>query len=245
MIPSKSKQAKGEMTLYEHLRELRVRLIKILAALGVSSIFCYYFVSDILAWMIAPAGRLFYLSPAEAFFTYCKVALIGGMVISIPVTLYQFWAFLIPALTDKEMAIGVFLIPASVALFYCGLAFSHFLVIPAAVNFFMGFSSESLQAMFSLGQYVSFVLSLLFPFGLVFELPLVILVLAYFGVVSMELLRRYRKHMIVISFVIGGVVSPTPDIFGQTMLALPIIILYELSILITGFLPVKQADSRG
>lgn len=227
--------ARGEMTLVGHLQELRERLIKVLAVLGVASAVCYYYVDAIMARLILPAGKLYYMNPAEAFFTYCKVALVGGVFISIPMILYQFWSFLLPALTAKELSAGFLLVPGSIALFYSGVAFSHYFVVPAAVKFFMGFSTEYLQPMFSLGQYVSLVISLLFPFGLVFELPLVIVVLAYFGIVSSSELIRYRKYAIVIAFVLGGVISPTPDIFGQAMLAIPIILLYELSIVISKY----------
>lgn len=228
-------QAKGEMTLVDHLQELRERLIKVLAVLGVASAGCYYYVDTLMSWLILPAGKLYYMNPAEAFFTYCKVALVGGLLISIPVIIYQFWAFLIPAMTEKELSTGLVLVPGSIALFYSGVVFSHFFVVPAAVKFFMGFSTEFLQPMFSLGQYVSLVLSLLFPFGLIFELPLVIVVLAYFGIVSSRALIRYRKYAIVIAFVSGGIISPTPDIFGQAMLAIPIILLYELSIVVSRY----------
>ncbi|MDF2569055.1 MAG: tatC [Sporomusa sp.] len=228
-------RSKGEMTLVGHLEELRTRLIKVLAALGATSVTCYYYVDSIISWMILPAGKLYYMNPAEAFFTYCKVALVGGFFISIPVILYQFWAFVIPALTEKELSIGFWLVPGSVALFYSGVVFSHYFVVPAAVKFFMGFSTEFLQPMFSLGQYVSLVISLLFPFGMIFELPLFIVVMAYFGIVSSRNLIHYRKYAIVIAFVLGGVISPTPDMFGQAMLAIPIILLYELSIVISKY----------
>lgn len=224
-----SSNDKAEMSLVEHLQELRQRLIKIIIAIIIPSIVCYFYVDKIVDLLIVPAGKLYYLSPAEAFFTYCKVAVIAGFVISIPIIMYQIWAFLLPAFTVEERYAGLILVPSSIILFYIGLLFSYYLVLPMAINFFIGFSSEYLQPMFSMGQYIGFVLSMLFPFGIVFELPLFILVMARFGIINSSKLSKYRKYSIVFAFIIGGVVSPTPDIFGQTMLALPIIILYEFS----------------
>lgn len=226
---------KSEMALMDHLQELRQRLIKAIGALGAGSIVSYFYIEQILSWLIAPAGKLYYLNPAEAFFTYCKIALVGGLVLAMPVIMYQFWQFLLPALTDRELSAGLVLVPSSILLFYGGVTFSHFFVVPAAIKFFIGFSNDYLLPMFSLGQYVSFVLSLLYPFGLVFELPLVILVLTHFGLISSSLLAQYRKYTLVGAFIAGGIISPTPDILGQTMLAMPIIMLYELSYFIAKY----------
>ena len=141
-----------------------------------------------------------------------------------------------PALSNKERLASFILVPTSVALFLIGLAFSYIWVLPAGIKFFMGFSTEDLQPMLSLGQYLSFVISFLLPFGFIFELPLLIVVLANFGIIGSEFLTSKRKHVLVLSFVVGAIISPTPDVFSQTMIAVPVIVMYEMSRLIVKYI---------
>ncbi|MEG6584040.1 twin-arginine translocase subunit TatC [Dendrosporobacter sp. 1207_IL3150] len=226
-------QAKtNEMSLIGHLEELRRRLIICIVAIAVCSGVSYFYAQELVHFITAPAGKLYYMNPAEAFFTYLKVSFFAGFLVSLPVLLFQVWAFVLPALTNNERTAMGLLVPASVLLFFIGLAFSYYLVLPAGIKFFMGFATENLQPLFSLGQYLSFVISFLLPFGFVFELPLFILVLAKLGFISSNFLILKRKMVFVLSFVIGAIISPTPDIFSQTMVAIPIVLLYELSILI-------------
>jgi sec-independent protein translocase protein TatC len=220
------------MTVVDHLQELRERIIRSLLALAAGFVISYFFSDRIIAFLIAPVGKLYYMSPAEAFFSYMKVSFFAGLLLALPVLLYQVWAFLVPALTTDERMALAFLVPASVVLFFGGLVFSYLFVLPAATRFFVGFASDVLQPMLSLGGYISFVISMVLPFGVVFELPLFILVLAKTGLVSSEFLVRQRKPMIVLAFIIGAVISPTPDIFSQAMIAIPLLVLYEISIFI-------------
>ena len=195
-----------------------------------------YFAEEIVHFITAPAGKLYYMHPAEAFFTYLKASFFTGFLISLPFVLYQIWAFLIPALTDDERTAVSFLVPTSFILFFVGLIFSYYFVLPAGIKFFLGFSNVDLQPLFSIGQYLDFVISFLMPFGFIFELPLIILVLAKLGFVSSKYLIKKRKIVILFSFIIGAFISPTPDVFSQTMIAVPILILYEISIIIVKYL---------
>lgn len=222
----------SEMSLVDHLQELRKRLIVCVVVVLAASIACYFFAVDLVHIITAPAGKLYYMNPAEAFFTYLKVSFFAGFLLSLPVVFYQLWAFVVPALTKQERTASLFLVPASLVLFFIGLAFSYFLVLPAAISFFIGFATEDLQPMFSIGQYLSFVISFMLPFGFVFELPLFIIVAAKLGVIGSAFLVAKRKMVVVLSFVVGAVVSPTPDVFSQTMIAVPLLILYEISIFI-------------
>lgn len=226
----------GEMSFIGHLEELRRRLIICLLTVGISSAVSYFYAQELVHFITAPAGKLYYMNPAEAFFTYLKVSFFAGFLVSLPVILYQIWSFIVPALTVNERTVVNLLVPVSVVLFFIGLAFSYYLVLPAGIKFFMGFATEDLQPMFSLGQYLSFVIAFLAPFGFIFELPLFILVLAKFGLVSSGFLIVKRKIVLVLAFVIGAVISPTPDVFSQTMVAVPVILLYELSILIVKYI---------
>lgn len=221
-----------DMSLIDHLQELRQRIIKAVIAIGIGFTISYFYAEQLINFVTAPAGKLYYMSPAEGFFSYLKISFVFGALGALPIILYQIWAFLVPALTTNEHIALVILVPSSVILFFTGLLFSYFLVLPAALKFFIGFTTENLQPLLSLGQYLSFILSFLLPFGLIFELPLFIVVLAKVGLISSVFLIRKRKMMIVISFVIGAIVSPTPDVFSQTMIAIPLLLLYEASILV-------------
>lgn len=230
--PERDGGATGEMSLVDHLTELRTRIIIILVAVGIGSTISYFYAADIVHVITAPAGKLYYLNPAEAFFSYLKVSVFAGFLLALPVVLYQIWAFVAPALTAKERFASFILVPASVILFFVGLVFSYFLVFPAGIKFFMGFATDDLQPMFSLGQYLSFFISFLLPFGFIFELPLFIIVLAQVGILSSRFLQAKRKIVLVGAFVVGAVIAPTPDVFSQTMVAVPVIILYEASLLL-------------
>jgi sec-independent protein translocase protein TatC len=225
----------GNMTLVSHLTELRERLIKSLIALAVGSLISYFFIDDIVALITAPAGKLYYMKPAEAFFIYIKIALASGAVIASPVIFYQAWAFFLPALTAREKAILSILVPISVLLFLGGIAFCYFLVLPIGMKFFMGFASDSLQPLLSMESYLDFVLMFLLPFGLIFELPLALVLLAKIGLITSKSLAKSRRYVIFGSFVAAAVLTP-PDVFSQVMLALPLMALYEVSFFIVKFI---------
>ncbi|SMC78035.1 twin-arginine translocase subunit TatC [Sporomusa malonica] len=229
-------QPQGAMSLIGHLEELRRRIIVMIAAIGVGSLICYFYAAEISGLITAPAGKLYYMNPAEAFFTYLKVSFFAGFLLALPVVMYQLWSFIMPAMTNNERTAGIFLVPASIILFFVGLVFSYYLVLPAGIKFFMGFATDNLQPMFSISQYLSFVISFLLPFGFIFELPLFILVMAKVGIIGSSFLAAKRKMVLVLSFVIGAVISPTPDVFSQTMVAVPMIVLYEISILIVKYI---------
>ena len=163
----------GTMSLVAHLTELRSRLIKCLIAIGLGSCVGYYFIDEIMHYLTLPAGKLYYMQPSEAFFTYLKVAVVAGFLLALPIVFYQVWRFFLPALTAKERMVLGIIVPTSVILFFSGLAFSFFLVLPAGIRFFMGFGNAELEALFSVNKYFDFVITFVLPFGFVFELPLV------------------------------------------------------------------------
>ena len=226
--PAEEELDDGSMSLVNHLEELRTRLIRSLLAVAVGSCVAYWFIEDIMHYLALPAGKLYYMQPAEAFFTYLKVAVVAGFLLALPVVFYHVWRFLLPALTKTERAALGIVVPVSVLLFFAGLAFSFFLVLPAGIRFFMGFGSEELEALFSVNKYFDFVIAFVLPFGFVFELPLVIVVLGKIGILTSEFLKKYRRVVIFLSFIIGAIITPTPDIFTQSMIALPMVALYEV-----------------
>ena len=225
----------GNMSILRHLEELRTRIIRSLIAIAVGSAIAYFYIEDIMRYLTLPTGRLYYLQPAEAFFTYIKIAIFAGFLLALPVVFYQAWKFILPALTVRERTVIGILVPSSVLLFFAGLAFSFFLVLPAALQFFVGFSTENLQPMFTLHQYFDFVLAFILPFGAVFELPLLVIVFAKLGFISSKFLQSKQRIVIFLAFVVGAVISSTPDIFTQSMIAIPLILLYELSYLVVRF----------
>lgn len=226
----------NNMSLIGHLEELRERLIKSLIAIGIAAGICYYFIDEIMHYITLPAGKLYYMYPAEAFFTYLKVSLFAGFLLSMPYVFYQVWKFVLPALTLQERTIIGVVVPASVILFVGGLAFSFFLVMPLALKFFLGFGSQELQPMLSINRYFDFAIAFVLPFGLVFELPLAIVICAKLGIISSDYLKKKRRMVIFLSFVVGAVISPTPDVFTQSMIAIPMILLYEISLFIVRYI---------
>ena len=226
----KEPEQPAEMTLVGHLSELRQRIVWSVAALIAGTFGAYYHIDELMRFVTAPAGKLYFMAPAEGFFAYLKLAVFAGFMLALPVILWQFWLFVAPALTGKEKKWALIMVPGSTILFFTGVAFSYLFVWPSAVKFFLGFGSESLQPMLSLGQYLSFLISFILPFGLIFNLPLALLVLAKLGIISSKFLAKQRRVMIIVAFIVGGIITPTPDIFSQTMMAIPIMVLYEASI---------------
>ena len=234
--PEQSERKDGSMSIIAHLEELRKRLIYSIAAVVVGSGAAYFYIDEIMHYLTAPAGKLYYMQPAEAFFTYLKIAVFGGFLLALPVIFYEIWRFILPALTVRERKALLLIVPLSVVLFVVGIAFSFALVLPAAIRFFIGFGSDNLEPLFSLGKYLDFVLAFILPFGFIFELPLVIVILAKLGFVGSAFLWKQQRIVVFLSFVIGAVISPTPDVFSQTMIAVPMILLYEISYVIVRFI---------
>lgn len=219
----------GTMSLIEHLSELRSRIIKSLLAIAFGSGVAYFFLDEITNYLTLPVGKLYYMKPGEAFFTYLKIDIAAGFLIALPIIFYHAWKFFLPALTKNERAVLGVLVPSSVVLFFAGMAFSFFLILPVALKFFMGFGeeTENLQSMFSFASYFEFVILFVLPFGFVFELPLVIIVLGKLGILTSEILSKYRRYVFFFSFVIGALVT-SPDVITQIAVAIPVILLYEV-----------------
>lgn len=219
----------GSMSLIDHLGELRGRIIVALVAMIIGTVVSYYYVEDIIQILIAPAGKLYYTKPTEAFFTYMKISIIAGLIVSSPVWFYQIWAFIIPALSKGEKKVTFLIVPSAISLFIIGVLFSYYLVLPTAIEFFIGFGTDGLQPLFSIGQYIDFVVGFIIPFGITFELPLIIVALGALGILSSQRVRKFRKIFILLAFIVGGAISPTPDMLSQTMIAGPMVLLYEIS----------------
>lgn len=225
-----------DMSLTEHLTELRSCLFKAFAALVAGTAVSFYYLEQIIATLTAPAGQLYYLRPAEAFMIYMKIALLGGLVLAAPMVLYQLYSFVRPALTLRERHYTLCTIPVIMILFVGGMLFSYYLVFPRALEFFLGFGAEHVNPLISMESYLDFLLLLVVPFGFVFNIPVVLLLLAYLKLLPLQTLGKYHKHVILAAFILAAFITPTPDIITQSLLALPMIVLYELSLVLCRFL---------
>ncbi len=225
----------GTMSLTAHLEELRSRIIKSLLAIAAGSCVSYLFLDEITKFLTAPVGKLYYMQPGEAFFTYLKIDIVTGFLIALPIIFFHVWQFFLPALTKGERAVLGVLVPTSVILFFAGMAFSFFLILPVALGFFMGFSTDELETMFSFKNYFDFVIMFVLPFGFVFELPLAIIVAAKIGLLTSEFLGKYRRYVFFFSFVIGALVT-SPDVFTQVAVAIPVMLLYEIGYLVVKYI---------
>jgi sec-independent protein translocase protein TatC len=235
-----------EMTLLQHLEELRGRLVAATAALvigvlvaiipipGLGSITQLLF--DALVGQAKATGVLIIsIRPGETFFTYLEVAMVVGAALAMPVIIYQVLAFVSPALYEKEKKYLYLAVPGVFFSFLCGVAFCFFLTLPFATRFLAGFLSDTIAPQWSAERYIDFVSSFLFWVGLAFELPIIMFFLTKLGVVSVQRLARFRKYAFVLAFVLGAAITPTPDPINQTIVSLPIYFLFELGILLARF----------
>ena len=231
----------GEMPFLDHLEELRWRLIWSLAAVMLSAIVGFVLVThfDVLGILVAPikpflhGTKLKYLSPTEPFFITLKLAVSVGLVLASPIVIYQVWAFLAPALLPGERRIIVPALYMGLVLFALGVVMAYKIVLPMTLSFTMGFQTESLEQNIVIGEYLSFVTRLLLAFGGVFELPVVVLILSAMGLATPEFLASKRRHAIVIITVLASVLTPGDVITLTLMMMVPLILLYEFSILLS------------
>jgi sec-independent protein translocase protein TatC len=227
----------ARMTIFEHLNELRERLVKVAVALGVTTALCLVFTTQIMEALLQPAGGIkpIFLKPTEMFLTYMKVGLIAGVCLAMPVIVYQLMRFLAPGLKPEEKKWLYTLVPGVTAFFIAGVAFAYFAMLPFALKYLLTFGGDLVEAKWAIGEYISFVTSLLLWVGVSFETPMIIFFLAKVHIVDAKKLSSYRKYAIVGAFVAAAIITPTPDPFNQTMVAVPIILLYELGILLARF----------
>ncbi|MDL1967848.1 MAG: twin-arginine translocase subunit TatC [Deltaproteobacteria bacterium] len=226
-----------KMPFTGHLEELRNRLVICFIAIGTGFIISYGFKEKIFHYLTIPLisvmqedDKLIFTGLPEAFFTYLKVSLLSGLMLAAPVLLYQFWLFVAPGLYGKEKKLLIPIVFLSSFFFIGGALFGYFIVFPFGFKFFLGFATETIKALPSMREYLNFSSKLLLAFGLVFELPLVITFLARLGIVTVEFLKKNRKYALLLFFVFAAILTP-PDVVTQIMMAFPLMLLYEISIL--------------
>lgn len=238
------------MSFIEHLEELRRRVLWSLGALVVGACAGFWVTTqyDVIGFLTRPVrplleeGRLTYLHPTEPFMVTIKVGIFVGVMIALPIVFYHFWRFVAPGLMENEKRIFIPALFSSVVLFVGGAALAFFLVLPFGLKFFLGFATESLQPMITIDDYFSFAMQVTLMFGLVFETPLVILVLSWVGILPTRVIKKYRRHAIAVMAIVSAVLTPA-DVVSMLLMLVPLYVLFEISVVLAGVIE-KRRERR-
>ena len=233
-----------------HLFELRHRLTVSASSWLVAFVVCYYFSESLFLFISKPlrdalpeGSKLVFLSPVEPFFTYMKIAAVAAVLVALPVILWQIWGFISPGLYRKEKRFAIPFVLSAYCSFIAGAYFGFTWIFPLIFNVLMtmGLAGGEVTAMISMGEYFSIAWKLLLAFGAVFETPIVILIFARMGVVDAPWLAAKRKYFVIVAFIFAGIATPGPDVFSQTALAIPFVILYEVGIVLARLFGKKRS----
>lgn len=246
----------ARMPITTHLEELRKRVLNSVIALSVAFMLMFNFSEVVLEWLKIPLTHaihfqytmpflyttlvenkvnLVFTAPAEALWMHMKIAFVAGIFVSMPFMLAQAWMFVSPGLLPKERRYALPFIVSATGMFVAGGLFCQYLVLPLAMQFLLGYKTEGLTPMISINSYIDFCSKFILAFGAVFQLPLVIMVLARLGIVSVAFLTKNRKYAVLLAFVLAAVLTPTPDAFNMILMAMPILVLYEVGIILARF----------
>ncbi len=239
----KELSVEDKQTIIQHLDELRKSLIISVVAIIIASVFAFGFNEQILAFIIQPLSALneslIVTGVTEAFFVKLKLAFLAGFIIAFPVIFWAIWRFFKPALYENERKYIYIIFPVSIGLFVSGVLFAYFGILRLVLKFFIYIAGANLETMFKVDQYVSFVMAFTLPFGLVFELPVIVYFLTRIGIIKHEMLSKNRKYALLIIVILAAALTPGPDPISQIMMAGPVYLLFEISILVS-----KIADRR-
>lgn len=241
MSKKNHKDSTKDLTIVGHLTELRKRIIYSVVAVFIGILICYYFSEAIIKSIIGigPINNFVYIAPAELLMSYIKVSVLGGFVISAPLIFIQVWLFVSPGLNDKEKKYIIVSLFIGGIFFILGIIFAYIVVLPTMITFFMGFQIEEIQPMISFSNYLGFVINNLLAFGLIYELPIVMVLLTKFRILKIEFLKNNRKYFVLIILIIAAILTP-PDVISQTLLAIPMFILFEIGILLSTLIQKKN-----
>ncbi len=221
------------LPFWGHVIELRRRLLVCVVALIAGSVAAFGFVEPAARYLMAPAGKLdfVYLSPPELFMGYVRIALIAGLALASPIIVFQLWLFVRPGLEKRERRSLLWSLLFGLIFFSGGASFAFFVIIPFSLRFFLQYQNDAVRALFSFSEYLSFVTTMVFSFGLAFELPVLSSLLAGLGIVTGTGMARARGISILLIFIVAAVITP-PDVVSQLLLALPMMLLFELAVLL-------------
>lgn len=225
------------MPFLEHLEELRKRILRSLLGVALATGVSLYFADTIMHWFLAPLGdtKLYVTEITGSFVAYFKIGLISGIMLSLPIVFWQLWGFVAPGLYKNERKRVVPFVLIATALFLAGASFCYFLVLPLALKFLIGFSQGLLSPIITVNSYISFAGMFMLAFGLCFEMPVVAYILGRLGIISSKFLSKGRKVAVVVILIVAAALTPTPDIFNQCLMAVPMYVLYEVSIVVVRF----------
>ncbi|MEN6297015.1 MAG: twin-arginine translocase subunit TatC [Rectinema sp.] len=229
------------MTYIEHLTELRKRLLIVLVVFLGFSILCFGWSKQLATFLVSPVQpvEFVFLSPPDLFMTYLSLSLYAGFVLSLPVILYEIGMFIWPGLEKKERKAIFLSLLLGALLFIAGVAFGFFIMLPYMLKFFLGFGTEGIKPMISIRDYLNFVGQIVLSFGIAFELPVVTTALAGLGVINAAQLKSARKIAVLVIFIVAAILTP-PDVVSQLLLALPLLVLFEVSIVLASFVEKKS-----
>jgi len=238
ILEEENPKVEVEMTFLDHLEELRWRIIYSVIGIFIGTIIAWIFIDFLINnILLIPAKavnfKLQNLRPFGQLFLYFQVAIMIGLIISFPNVVYQLWKFIAPALKSKEKKYVKWIVLFTTFCFICGVAFAYFVMLPLTLKFAAGFGSEAIVNNFSIEEYFSIVLSIILGAGLVFELPMLSFFLSKIGILSPNLMRKYRRHSIVAIMILAAFLSPGTDPVSQVLLAVPLVLLYEISIFVS------------
>ncbi len=236
-----------EMSFLDHLEELRWHIVKSAVGLVLAMILCAVFVEFIvqkvlLAPLLAVGLKAQVLAPYGIVMLYIQAVLVCGLVLSMPNTLYWLWKFIAPGLMPNERRYVSGIVGSTSFFFFAGCSFGYFILVPTALTFFANFGTENISLNIAVDRYITFLLALVLGTGLVFELPMLAYFLAKLGIISAEFMRKYRRHAYVVILLIAGIVTPTPDMVTQLLMASPMFVLYELSIFVVKVVYKKKGE---
>ena len=227
----------ARMTLIEHLEEFRSRLFRVAIAFVIACIATWIFRRQIFDWLLDPAGleRLTFMGPAQGLMTDVKLSLFAAFLVTIPVVIYQMWMFVAPAVGEIGRAFTYVIVTLSSLLFLAGVAFGYYAVLPVGLQFLLEYESERFEALPTADTYLPFITRTLLAAGIVFELPAATYVGAKLGLITAPTLKRFRKHALIVNAVLAAALTPSPDPFSMILMAIPLAVMYELSIIIARF----------
>ena len=227
----------ARMSLIEHLDELRSRIIKVAIAFFIVAVVAWFFRAQIYEWLLAPSGlkNLKFTAVTAPFITDIKLSLYAAFLLTLPVIIYQVWAFVAPAVGEVGRAFTYILIAMSSSLFLIGVAFGYYAVLPVGLEFLLNYATDRYEQIITADTYLAFVTRFLLAFGVVFELPAASYVGTKLGLINAQVLRKYRRHAIVVNAVLAAALTPGQDPFSMILMMVPMVLMYEASILIARF----------
>jgi sec-independent protein translocase protein TatC len=237
-----------ELSLLEHLDELRRRLVVAAFAVAITTAISFVFAEGIIRVLMVPANlpegtRLIALSPTENFTTFLHVALISGIALAMPVLLYEIYAYIDPALHQSERRFVLSIGPFVLVLFVVGMLFCYFFLLPNAIGFLVNFGSAVIENQLRASEYLGFVTTFILAMGVVFEIPAIVFALVRVGILSRRWLAAQRRYVVLLVFLVGAIITPTPDPFNQLLVAVPMYLLYEFGLLLARLAEGRRAGA--